>query len=73
MDITYTAEQQKLREELRSYFAKLMTPERREALMATTGEYGAGNVYREVVQQMGQRRLARPRLAQGVRRPGAVR
>ncbi len=39
---------------MRSYFAKLMTPERREALAATTGEYGEGNVYREVVQQMGQ-------------------
>ncbi|MFM1724408.1 acyl-CoA dehydrogenase family protein [Rhodococcus sp. PAM 2766] len=54
VDITYTPQQQQLREELRSYFAKLMTPERREALAATTGEYGEGNVYREVVQQMGQ-------------------
>ncbi|MGW0019640.1 acyl-CoA dehydrogenase family protein [Rhodococcus sp. NPDC003382] len=54
MDITYTPQQQKLREELRAYFAELMTPERREALSATTGEYGAGNVYREVVQQMGK-------------------
>jgi len=54
LDITYTPQQQKLREELRAYFAELMTPERREALSATTGEYGAGNVYREVVQQMGK-------------------
>ena len=54
MDITHTPEQQQLREELRSYFADLMTPERKEALAATTGEYGAGNVYREVVQQMGK-------------------
>lgn len=54
MDITYTPQQQQLREELRAYFADLMTPERREALSATTGEYGAGNVYREVVQQMGK-------------------
>ncbi|WP_068155316.1 acyl-CoA dehydrogenase family protein [Rhodococcus phenolicus] len=54
MDITYTPQQQKLREELREYFADLMTPERREALSATTGEYGTGNVYREVVQQMGK-------------------
>ncbi|MFD6675681.1 acyl-CoA dehydrogenase family protein [Rhodococcus zopfii] len=54
MDITYTPQQQKLREELRAYFADLMTPERREALAATTGEYGVGNVYREVVQQMGK-------------------
>ncbi|AOW93473.1 acyl-CoA dehydrogenase [Rhodococcus sp. WMMA185] len=54
MHITYTPQQQELREELRAYFAKLMTPERREALAATTGEYGAGNVYREVVAQMGK-------------------
>jgi len=54
VDITHTPEQQQLREELRSYFADLMTPERKEALAATTGEYGAGNVYREVVQQMGK-------------------
>ncbi|GAA3166557.1 hypothetical protein GCM10020255_052480 [Rhodococcus baikonurensis] len=39
---------------MRAYFAQLMTPERREALAATTGEYGEGNVYREVVAQMGQ-------------------
>lgn len=54
MHITYTAEQQALQEELRVYFAQLMTPARREALAATTGEYGEGNVYREVVAQMGQ-------------------
>lgn len=54
MHITYTPEQQQLQEELRAYFAQLMTPERREALAATTGEYGEGNVYREVVAQMGQ-------------------
>ncbi|MEE2058911.1 acyl-CoA dehydrogenase family protein [Rhodococcus artemisiae] len=54
MDINYTPEQQRLREELREYFGALMTEERREALAATTGEYGSGNVYREVVQQMGK-------------------
>ncbi|MFC9834361.1 acyl-CoA dehydrogenase family protein [Rhodococcus sp. NPDC127530] len=54
MHITYTPQQQQLREELRAYFAKLMTPERREALAATTGEYGEGNVYRDVVAQMGK-------------------
>ncbi|MFD6893510.1 acyl-CoA dehydrogenase family protein [Rhodococcus sp. NPDC060086] len=54
MDIDYTPGQQRLREELREYFADLMTEERREALAATTGEYGSGNVYREVVQQMGK-------------------
>ncbi|HET8993914.1 MAG TPA: acyl-CoA dehydrogenase family protein [Rhodococcus sp. (in: high G+C Gram-positive bacteria)] len=54
MDINYTPEQQRLRAELRGYFADLMTEERREALAATTGEYGSGNIYREVVQQMGK-------------------
>ncbi|MEN0136041.1 MAG: acyl-CoA dehydrogenase family protein [Rhodococcus sp. (in: high G+C Gram-positive bacteria)] len=54
MHITYTPQQQQLREELRAYFAKLMTPERREALAATTGEYGEGTVYRDVVAQMGR-------------------
>ena len=54
MRISYTPEQQELRSELRSYFGTLMTPERREALMSTTGEYGAGNVYRETVAQMGR-------------------
>ncbi|MCQ4117784.1 acyl-CoA dehydrogenase family protein [Rhodococcus tibetensis] len=54
MHITYTPQQQELREELRAYFAQLMTPERREALAATTGEYGEGNVYRDVVAQMGR-------------------
>ena len=47
MRISYTPEQEELRRELRSYFAKLITPERREALMSTSGEYGRGNVYRE--------------------------
>jgi alkylation response protein AidB-like acyl-CoA dehydrogenase len=41
-----------LRSELRSYFATLMTPERRAALQGD-GEYGDGNAYREVVRQMG--------------------
>ncbi|MGW6376849.1 acyl-CoA dehydrogenase family protein [Rhodococcus sp. NPDC055112] len=54
MQITYSAEQQKLREELRAYFAKLITPERREALSAQTGEYGSGTVYRDVVREMGR-------------------
>jgi alkylation response protein AidB-like acyl-CoA dehydrogenase len=53
MRISYTPEQEELRRELRSYFAKLMTPERRDALSMTSGEYGSGNVYRETVAQMG--------------------
>lgn len=55
MRISYTPEQEELRRELRSYFGKLMTPERQEALMSTSGgEIGTGNVYRETVSQMGK-------------------
>ena len=54
MRISYTPEQDELRRELRSYFSQLITPERREALMATGGEYGTGDVYRETVSQMGR-------------------
>jgi alkylation response protein AidB-like acyl-CoA dehydrogenase len=53
MQISYTPAQEELRHELRSYFTTLMTPERREALSSTQGEYGTGNVYRETVAQMG--------------------
>jgi alkylation response protein AidB-like acyl-CoA dehydrogenase len=52
MQISYSAEHEQLRSELRSYFATLMTPERRAALQGD-GEYGDGNAYREVVRQMG--------------------
>jgi 3-oxocholest-4-en-26-oyl-CoA dehydrogenase alpha subunit len=54
MRVAYTPQQEELRAELREYFAKLMTPERRAALSMTTGEYGSGNVYREVVREMGR-------------------
>ena len=37
MRISYTPEQEQLRRELRDYFGTLITPERREALMAMTG------------------------------------
>jgi 3-oxocholest-4-en-26-oyl-CoA dehydrogenase alpha subunit len=52
MHIAYTPEQEALRRELRAYFADLMTPERRDAL-ASGGDYGDGDVYKEVVRQMG--------------------
>jgi alkylation response protein AidB-like acyl-CoA dehydrogenase len=52
MRIAWTPEQERLRRELREYFAGLMTPERREALTAG-GDYGSGEVYKEVVRQMG--------------------
>ncbi|MTE11228.1 acyl-CoA dehydrogenase family protein [Nocardia aurantiaca] len=54
MRIAYTPQQEQLRAELRDYFTRLITPERRQALSAQTGEYGEGNVYREVVAEMGR-------------------
>jgi alkylation response protein AidB-like acyl-CoA dehydrogenase len=57
MRIAYTEEQERLRRELRAYFARLITPERREALTETGGEYGDGAVYKEVVRQMGIDRM----------------
>ncbi len=54
MDLSYTPEQDRLREELRAYFARLMTPEVRQALAAGEGDYGAGQAYREVVRQLGR-------------------
>lgn len=53
MRIAYTDQQAELRRELRAYFAKLMTPQRRAALSSTSGEIGEGNAYRDVVAQMG--------------------
>ncbi len=52
MHIAYTPQQERLRRELAAYFADLMTPERREALTAG-GDYGSGEVYKEIVRQMG--------------------
>jgi 3-oxocholest-4-en-26-oyl-CoA dehydrogenase alpha subunit len=55
MRIGYSPEQEELRRELRSYFTKLMTPDRAEALSAGDGgEMGRGNVYRDTVEQMGK-------------------
>jgi 3-oxocholest-4-en-26-oyl-CoA dehydrogenase alpha subunit len=54
MDLTYTPEQQRLRQELRGYLARLMTPERRAALTTAEGEYGNGEAYREVVRELGR-------------------
>ncbi|WP_020421065.1 acyl-CoA dehydrogenase family protein [Amycolatopsis sp. ATCC 39116] len=54
MRISYTPEQDRLRDELRDYFAKLMTPERREALAGDGGEYGDGKAYKEIVRELGR-------------------
>jgi len=54
MQLTYTPEQERLRQELREYFAGLMTAEVREALATADGEYGNGEAYRQVVRQLGR-------------------
>ena len=53
MHIAYTPEQERLRQELRGYFAGLMTPEVRDSLAAGT-DYGDGEAYRQVVRQLGK-------------------
>jgi 3-oxocholest-4-en-26-oyl-CoA dehydrogenase alpha subunit len=53
MDLSYTPEQEQLRQRLREYFAALMTPEIRAALDAG-GDYGTGDAYRHVVRLLGR-------------------
>jgi alkylation response protein AidB-like acyl-CoA dehydrogenase len=61
MQIALTPEQERLRAELREYFAALVTPERRAGLAAATnefhgeleGEFGAADVYRDVIREIG--------------------
>jgi len=54
MHIAYTPEQERLRGELRGYFATLMTPQVRAALTdPAEGDYGNGDAYRAVVRQLG--------------------
>jgi len=50
MYVDYTPDELKLREELRAYFAKLMTPEERQA--TRTAE--SGEAYKRVIRQMGK-------------------
>ena len=54
MDLTYTPEQERLRQQLRAYFTGLMTPDVRAALTAPEGEYGNGEAYRQVVRRLGR-------------------
>ena len=54
MRIAYTPEQERLRHELRAYFAGLMTAEVRAALADGEGDYGNGEAYRQVVRQLGK-------------------
>jgi alkylation response protein AidB-like acyl-CoA dehydrogenase len=50
MHVDYTPEQKRLRAELRSYFAELMTPERHAGIKNLEG----GTVFRETVRQIGR-------------------
>jgi hypothetical protein len=55
MQISYTPEQERLRQRLREYFASLMTPERRASLARDGGgDYGDGGAYKELVRQLGR-------------------
>src|SRR6266446_3465399 len=54
MRIAYTPEQERLRQELRAYFAGLMTPEVRAALSGGDEGLGNGEAYRQVVRQLGR-------------------
>jgi alkylation response protein AidB-like acyl-CoA dehydrogenase len=60
MRIAYTPEQERLRQELRAYFARLMTPEVRAALSPSDNGAGGdeglgdGEAYRQVVRQLGK-------------------
>jgi alkylation response protein AidB-like acyl-CoA dehydrogenase len=54
MHLAYTPEQDRLGQQLRAYFAGLMTPEIRESLASADGEYGNGEAYRQVVRQLGR-------------------
>jgi 3-oxocholest-4-en-26-oyl-CoA dehydrogenase alpha subunit len=54
MQISYMPEQERLRQQLREYFAALMTPQLRERLASTGGEYGDGEAYKQVVRQLGR-------------------
>lgn len=53
MHISFTDDQERLRKQLRAYFAELMTPEVREALAGPGGEYGDASVFKEVVRRLG--------------------
>jgi 3-oxocholest-4-en-26-oyl-CoA dehydrogenase alpha subunit len=53
LHIALTRDQERLRNELRDYFEQLVTPERRTALQASSGEFGEASVYKEVIRQVG--------------------
>ena len=54
MHVALSTRQQDLRSELTEYFASLVTPERRRALAAASGEFGDAVVYKEVIRELGR-------------------
>ena len=53
MEVALSPEHLALQAELREYFDKLVTPERRAALASATGEFGEVETYQEVIRQLG--------------------
>jgi 3-oxocholest-4-en-26-oyl-CoA dehydrogenase alpha subunit len=53
MHVALTPEQERLREDLREYFAALVTPEVRAGLSAASGEFGEAGVYKDVIRKLG--------------------
>lgn len=54
MHIDLEPQQKALQEELRDYFAQLVTPEIRAGLASATGEFGEAGVYKDVIRQIGK-------------------
>lgn len=54
MHIDLEPHQKALQEELRAYFAELVTPEIRAGLASATGEFGEAGVYKDVIRQIGK-------------------
>ena len=53
MHVALTPDQERLREELREYFAALVTPEVRAGLATASGEFGDAGVYKDVIRRLG--------------------
>ncbi|WP_370290326.1 acyl-CoA dehydrogenase family protein [Nocardioides sp.] len=54
MHIDLEPHQIALREELREYFAEIVTPEVRAGLASATGEFGEAGVYKDVIRRIGK-------------------
>jgi alkylation response protein AidB-like acyl-CoA dehydrogenase len=52
--INLNSQQVALREELKDYFADLVTPEIRAGLASATGEFGEASVYKDVIRRIGK-------------------